>query len=91
MVDASLVALARAFDAGRNRTIGRVEARSLSFDSTGIVINSYKLVLLPVWVSELHVKGQITALAVNGQTGAVFGHVPQSGWRKWVAELLGES
>ncbi|MEP7198524.1 MAG: hypothetical protein ABI874_01790, partial [Chloroflexota bacterium] len=55
------------------------ELRDLSFDSTGISVNSYNLVLLPLWVSEFHYNDKVYPLVVNGQTGEVRGNVTRNG------------
>lgn len=93
MSDASLVARRRALEAGirhiQNRTLGSENTKDVTFNSSGVTIDSFKLVLLPVWVSGYRYKRQSFSLAVNGQTGKVVGDVPRNGFRKLLAGIFG--
>ncbi len=89
LADASLAAHERAYHAARERLHIDGEVRDLSYDSTGIIINSYRLVLLPVWLSQLRYKEQVYPLAVNGQTGAVHGRLPENALKNFLVGLLG--
>src|SRR5204862_3490381 len=88
LADASLAAHQRAFESAREHMRQRVAVRDPSFDSTGIIINTYRLVLLPVWLCELKYKDKSYALAINGQRGAVHGHLPENPLRKFVSGLM---
>jgi hypothetical protein len=57
----------------------------------GMVIESYKLVLLPVWITAYRYKKESFAIDVNGQSGVVSGQVPRSGLQKALAGLLGDN
>ena len=91
--DASLVARRRALDESkehiRDRTLGSENVRDLTFNSLGVIVESFKLVLLPVWVSSYTYKGRRYPLIANGQTGKVAGNVPRSGFQKLMAGLFG--
>jgi predicted RNA-binding Zn-ribbon protein involved in translation (DUF1610 family) len=89
LADASLAAHQRAFESAREHMRQSVAVRDPSFDSTGIIINTYKLVLLPVWLCELKYKDKPYPLAINGQSGAVHGRLPENPLRKFVSGLLG--
>lgn len=93
MADASLVARQRAFakarDHVRHRSLGGESVRDLTLNSLGISIDSYKLVLLPVWLGSYRHKGTTHSVLVNGQTGSVRGDVPRSGFQKALAGLFG--
>jgi DNA-directed RNA polymerase subunit RPC12/RpoP len=56
--------------------------RDLTLNSSGLFVESYKLVLLPVWMIHYKVEGQVYDLVVNGQTGTVHGQRPKSVVRK---------
>jgi len=58
LADASLVARERAFADAKRRSSPGPEVQQLSYESLVISIDTYKLILLPSWVSELHFKGQ---------------------------------
>ena len=52
--------------------------RNLSFQSTGITIESFQLVLLPLWVSAYLLKDVHYQVVINGYTAAVRGQRPQN-------------
>ncbi len=86
MSDAALAAHAEVFQKIRQRSnLGAPErVRDVRFDPTGFTIDSFRLLLAPVW-SE-HSAGATVRGIVNGQTGAV--GLP-SAPRGWLARLLG--
>ncbi len=88
MADAALVARQRAFEdtQARIRLHGYLPTQ---LSSAGILIHSYKLVLLPVWVAGYRFEKQYHPALINGQTGRVIGHVPRSGFSRFLAGLLG--
>lgn len=49
----------------------------LSISSVGLAVVSYKLVLLPVWVTGYRYAGKDYRLVINGQSGAGHGEVPR--------------
>lgn len=49
--------------------------RVLSASSAGLVIDAFRLALLPVWMSEIIVAGTPRLVVINGQTGDVYGDV----------------
>ncbi len=51
-------------------------------DPNAIFILSYKLVLLPVWVTEYQVEATRYPIVVNGQSGAVAGARPRNRWQR---------
>jgi hypothetical protein len=93
MADASLVARQRALREAKqhvtDRTLGGEAVRDLTFNSSGISIESYKLVLLPMWLTGYRYKGEYYSVIVNGQSGNVTGRVPRSGFQKVLAGLFG--
>jgi hypothetical protein len=82
MADASLLARQRAVEEsdrqveletgleidGSNRTV--------TVDRTGLSVQSYKLLLLPVYTTTYTYRDRTFRLVVNGQTGQVLGDVP---------------
>lgn len=94
MADASLVARRRALDEAKEhvhyRSLGGERVRDLSFSSAGLVVESFKLALLPVWISRYRYKGESYRLFVNGQSGEVAGRVPRSGVQKLLADIFGK-
>ncbi|HEX8221387.1 MAG TPA: hypothetical protein VF914_19520 [Chloroflexia bacterium] len=82
LADASISARQRAVEES-NRQI-ELEAgveidgpnRTLTVDRTGLSVQSYKLLLLPVYTTAYNYRDRTYRLAVNGQTGQVLGDVP---------------
>jgi DNA-directed RNA polymerase subunit RPC12/RpoP len=95
MADASLVARQRVMEAAkqhiRDYILGDKNVRELTCSSLGVVVNTFKLVMLPVWVTSYHYEGKRHPLAVNGQTGKVAGNVPRSGFQKFLAWAFGDT
>ena len=89
LADASLVARGRAFEDAKRRASPGPEIQHLTYHSLGISIDTYRLVLLPIWVSEFHLKDKICPLVVNGQSGAVYGSLPRGGLGGLLSGLLG--
>lgn len=54
----------------------------LALNSSGLIVESYKLILLPVWILHYRLEDRVYDLVVNGQTGTVYGQRPESGLRK---------
>ncbi len=95
MADASLVARQRVFDAAkehiRNYILGDQNVRNLTCNSMGIIIDTYKLVLLPVWMAGYHYEGQRFPVVINGQTGQVVGNLPRNKGQKLLAWVFGDA
>jgi DNA-directed RNA polymerase subunit RPC12/RpoP len=93
MADASLVARQRALQIAREhvtyQSLGSQRVRDLRFNTGSMVIESFKLTLLPIWIGSYRYKGQAYACVVNGQTGKVAGQLPRSGFQKMLTSLFG--
>lgn len=89
LADASLVARQRAVDEAKGHARAQV-GQSLMIHSEGVQITTYKLLLLPMWVTRYRYKGQDYLVAVNGQTGKVAGDLPRSGFQQVLASVLGD-
>ena len=86
---ASLAARQRAVAEARQHVTRRVNPLDdLGFDTSHVKVLSYKLVLLPVWLSSYEQNGQRYPIMVNGQTGKVSGEVPLSGFQKFMIKAL---
>ena len=93
LVDASLVARQQALHTGQiyvhSNDLAGENYRDFFMNSGGMIIESYKLVLLPVWITSYRYKNEPYLVAVNGQSGKVAGRVPRSGLQKALAGLFG--
>ena len=86
---ASLVARQRAVREARRHLTRQLDPlQDLKVDEMNVKVSSYKLVLLPVWLSNYHWNRQQYPLMVNGQTGKVVGEVPLSRFQKFMAKAL---
>ncbi len=65
----------------------------INASSAKLMIDSFKLNLLPVWMTELPLNGQQHLLLINGQNGQVESSADdstESGLFSWLGDLLGE-
>ncbi len=91
--EASVAARQRALQIGsdyeKKHSLGGQRYRDFVMSTAGLVVDSYKLVLLPIWLGCYRYKDQIYPVEINGQTGAVAGFVPRSGLQRALAALFG--
>ena len=97
MADASLDARSRAFKDIKRRMPHLLNGINiLRASSAGIMIESFKLALLPVWMTELPFGGRDHLILINGQSGIVASDLPEKededhgGLLGFLADLLGE-
>jgi hypothetical protein len=73
----------------RERTIAFADQEELSFSSANITIESYKLILLPVWLTYYFYQDKKYNVFINGQTGRIKGASPRSKAKKWWDKFWG--
>jgi DNA-directed RNA polymerase subunit RPC12/RpoP len=61
----------------------------LRYSASAISITSYRLILLPVWVTEYSVDDKTHRVVINGQSGAVHGEAPPHALKDLLEDLLG--
>ena len=49
------------------------QVRDLTFNSAGMIVDAFRLLLLPVWMVTMTIGGKKAQAVVNGQNGDVFG------------------
>ena len=89
--DAALEARSQALKAEQERARGKLfgqQVRALAFSSTGMIVESYKLVLVPAWLAHYQAAGRRYDLIVNGQTGHVTGSRPMKGVSGFLSKLI---
>lgn len=88
MSDASLDARQQAYTHEKERIIATLEGRfrDLRFSSAGMQVESYQLILVPMWVTTYQVGGQTFSMVINGYDGQVFADRPKE--ENWLARLL---
>jgi hypothetical protein len=92
MSDASLDARKVVYEQTRHKveillgTQGNVE--NFKPSSSRMSVESFKLILVPVWLTRYIVEGKTYNVIVNGQTGAVSGETPSLDLLGWVGNML---
>lgn len=92
MSDASLDARKKVYDKARREveillgTQGGVE--NFRPSSSKMSVESFKLILVPTWVTSYIVEGKPFNVLVNGQTGEVVGETPSLDLLGWVENML---
>jgi predicted RNA-binding Zn-ribbon protein involved in translation (DUF1610 family) len=66
-----------------------VQPDSVVVRPIGLAVESFRLLLAPVWMAHYTCDGERFAAIVNGQTGSVRAQRPLRGIRKWLAEWAG--
>jgi len=96
MAEASLDARAQGLARYKHELPGRLDPiHILSTSSARMTIDSFRLNLLPVWVTETHFSGRQHLVLINGQNGSVASDLPgkrqdAKGLMSWLGDLLGE-
>ncbi len=89
MSDASLKARQKAVS--RLRRDIKIQHRgvmNLSYSTSGIFVQSFKLVLAPIWLTEVPYEGQTLPVVINGSSGQVHGETPSRGILDWLGDWL---
>jgi DNA-directed RNA polymerase subunit RPC12/RpoP len=90
--DASLAARTHALRRARagiySQLVGNVQ--NLTLDSSGLYVDSFKLLLGPLWMVRYSIGGRERLAVVNGQTGIVVGRPPTHGLLGWLKGLLSQ-
>jgi hypothetical protein len=85
MSDAALDA--RQTAVGRIRRDIRVDKGNildLNYSPSNISITSFRLILLPIWVTNYSFEDKSCRIVINGQTGAVHGETRTHGLKDWL-------
>jgi predicted RNA-binding Zn-ribbon protein involved in translation (DUF1610 family) len=91
MSDASLEARRQAVEQIRRSIHSlRGDVIDLNYSTSAIRVESFKLVLVPVWFSNYLSAGRSFRIVINGVSGAVFGETPAHGLRAWLGDLFGQ-
>jgi hypothetical protein len=90
MAEASLEA--RRIAVERMRAMVRQEfgqIQNLGYSTSGLMVSAFKLILVPVWVTEIRVRDRTSRVLINGRTGSVHTEIPDGGWTGWLENMLG--
>jgi hypothetical protein len=93
MSDAALIARQRVVEAAkkhiRETILGDKNVRELTCSTLGMIVETFKLVLLPVWMMSYPYRGKRYPVALNGQTGQVAGTLQRNKAQKLLAWAWG--
>jgi DNA-directed RNA polymerase subunit RPC12/RpoP len=90
---ASLVARKRVWQDARQKVTTRASVelgyiRDLTLSSAAMMIESYKLILLPVWIARYRLDNRDHTALINGQTASVQADQPRRGLLSWLDHLF---
>ena len=90
LADASLEARSMILDRAQVAVKAKIPAihKDLHVDSKDLMVESFNLILLPLWLSNFRYEHKRYPIIVNGQTGKAWGRKPGGGVRKWLASLF---
>jgi rubrerythrin len=88
--DASLLAreIALHREESRIATEANGQYKELIIDTSNMLVESYKLILLPVWLTTYQIKDKRLNIIINGQTGKVIGEEPGSEFTRWMKTIF---
>ena len=96
MAEASLDARSQGFKRYKNDLPNLLTpTQVISTSSAKMTVDSFRLNLLPVWMTELPLGGREHLILINGQNGTVAGDLPEkkkesSGLMEWLKDLIEE-
>jgi DNA-directed RNA polymerase subunit RPC12/RpoP len=93
--DASLVARRQALQGAQREIqieaeIHAPNAQQVQSFPRNLAVQSYKLLLAPIWIANYRHEATTYTVVVNGQTGEAFGEEPPGRLRQFLGRLLGE-
>lgn len=90
MAEASLDARKQAVERVRASIYGEESSvRDLHYSTANLSILSFKLVLIPLWITEYTLEGRPYRVLINGQTGSIYGERASRGIVGWLGDMLG--
>jgi hypothetical protein len=72
----------------RDITLDQGRVIDMRYSTSGISITSYRLILLPVWLTNYSIQDRDYRVVINGQTGAVSGETPKRSLNDRIKNLL---
>jgi DNA-directed RNA polymerase subunit M/transcription elongation factor TFIIS len=90
--DASLEARWKTLEMARPAIAREINSqfRNLNIDSSKLLIETFKLILVPLWVTRYRSQGSAHLLLVNGQTSSVWGATLARKVPSWLSRLVGD-
>lgn len=91
--EASLEARSRVLEKALTAVKNKIHAfhKDLHLDTKDLLIETFQLILLPLWMSHYQYQGQRHLLLINGQIGKIWGTRLERGVRTWLASWFNDS
>ncbi|MGD0574676.1 MAG: hypothetical protein ABSB61_04810 [Anaerolineales bacterium] len=90
LAEASLDARGLAVDRIRQTILAsNSNVEGLSFTTTNIFVDSFRMALVPIWLAEYYREGKAYRVVISGQKGAVHGETPTQGILDWLEDIIG--
>lgn len=89
LAEASLDARKQAVDSVRAMIYSQqMDLHDLHYSTSGLSILSFKLVLVPIWVTEYVQEERTLRVIINGKSGGVYGETLSHGILGWLEDIL---
>jgi hypothetical protein len=89
MADASLDARQIAVEHVRKmirQEFGQIQ--NMGYSTSGIMVSGFKLILVPVWVTDIKIQDRSSRVLINGRTGSVHSEIPEHGLAGWLDAMF---
>lgn len=88
--DASLTARARVLDIEKKLIPAQYDrpVTNINLNASSMAVDTYKFILLPIWLTTYQIKNDIYHAAINGQNGHVIGQLPVQGLTDWISDIF---
>ncbi len=65
------------------------QIQNMGYSTSGIMVSGFKLILVPVWVTEIKINDRSSRVLINGRTGSVHSEIPEHGLAGWLNSMFG--
>ena len=98
MADVSDLPMAEASLEARQVAVERIRAmirqefgqvHNLGYSTSGVMVSAFKLILVPVWVTDIKTHDRSGRVLINGRTGSVHSEISERGLAGWLDHMLG--
>jgi hypothetical protein len=62
--------------------------QDLAYSTSALMVNAFKLILVPAWVTEIQVEDRSRRVLINGRTGSVQSEIPVHGLAGWLGKTF---
>jgi hypothetical protein len=89
--DASIVARSHAFHHVKAEIARGIFSQyaDLNVSSANVMVDSYKLILVPMWITHYRMEGEQYGIVINGYTGNLRAEQPRQGVMGWLTHWFG--